>query len=187
MYIILAIVLGQNSIHISSQPFSSRHSQQSIWQFLVSFSLLPDLCLWNKILWGKCLLGRPPVEGECSPRALWVAGGCGMQGAFGAKSSGSWDGEGWTHRHRVRAPQSAWAAIRKYHRPGGLKSRRLFLTVLGAERPKARRLLGSVSGDSLLLATQGQLLAVSSHGRRSKQSGVSSYKSTNLMVEDPPS
>ena len=58
---------------------------------------------------------------------------------------------------------SALAAITKYHRPGGLNNRHLFLTVLEAWKSKIKVLANSVPGESSLPGLQLATLLLCSH------------------------
>ena len=53
-------------------------------------------------------------------------------------------------KQRRKASQSAWAAIRKCHRPAGLNNRNLFLTVLEAKKSKIKVPADSVFGEGSL-------------------------------------
>ena len=93
---------------------------------------------------------------------------------------------------------SAWAAITKYHRLGGLENRHLFLHSSGSWRPKIRMPSWLRSGESSLPGLKIVTFSLGPYmvgkerrkGERKREkefSSISSYKGTNPNISSPPS
>ena len=109
--------------------------------------------------------------------------------ALGFRSDWLSDTSGQQH---LEWASSAWAAISRYHRAGGLNNRNLFLTALETGRPRSRCQEGQCWVRALSLGCC--FHAVSSHGLSSVQEGgereeaislVCSYKGANPIVRAP--
>ena len=144
-------------------PPLTRHLAISSLAFSSSWSLCPRKSLWQR------LLGKPSVEGECSPRALCVAGRM-----WWAESIWGWvhgflrwpktDTQlGWQNPSSVTVSYSAQASIKKIP-----QTEWLTIYFSQSEKSKIKVLLTD------LVLVQVLFLAVSSHGRESKISVVSS-------------